>query len=427
MTTVKKVYTAFARIPAAALLGFAVAHVAIFAGLFRGIYAIPFSGTGLFYDYAGKVLSGGIPYRDFVMEYPPFALVFFTAPRILGESFRWYYVFYQTEVVVFDLVIVAALYAVARHWRLGEWRVLAVYTIVVLAVGPITLQQYDIFPATLSLLALVWFCRQRPVGAGAFLGLAIMTKVYPLLLAPVFVLLSARTRSYRNIHRAAVSCAATCIIVILPWLVSAPRSLGVLVSYHAKRGAQIESTYGSIALALHTLVGTRADAVVEAGAWSVAGPVPQALARASTLVLIVALGWCYASIWREGSRRTAEARTDILFVAQASALVLAASIAASKVFSPQYLIWVMPFMPFADSDRRKATWMLFALIGVLTYCIAPVLYPRLLRSDALAVALLVVRNGMWIWLIARLRADLRDTEALTSRPFALGSVDPARP
>ncbi|HEX3868368.1 MAG TPA: hypothetical protein VHV78_16500, partial [Gemmatimonadaceae bacterium] len=47
-----------------------VAHVAIFAGLFRGIYSMPFSGTGLYYDYAGKILAGHMPYRDFAAEYP---------------------------------------------------------------------------------------------------------------------------------------------------------------------------------------------------------------------------------------------------------------------------------------------------------------------------------------------------------------------
>jgi hypothetical protein len=58
-------------------------------GLFRGLYSIRYSGTGLFYEYAGRVLAGQLPYRDFFAEYPPLAIAIFTMPRMLGESFRW--------------------------------------------------------------------------------------------------------------------------------------------------------------------------------------------------------------------------------------------------------------------------------------------------------------------------------------------------
>ena len=147
------------------------------------------------------------------IEYPPFALVFFTLPRVIGASFRWYYVWYQVEVVVADLVVLALLYA-ARERGSAPWRVLLPYTALVLAVGPIALQQYDLFPAALTLVAVVASPRGATPPPGSLLALATMTKVYPALLAPVFLLLDDAPRSSPRIRRAAAVFAATCVIVL---------------------------------------------------------------------------------------------------------------------------------------------------------------------------------------------------------------------
>jgi hypothetical protein len=385
----------------------AAAHVTIFAGLFRGIYTMPFSGTGLYYEYAGRLLAGAVPYCDFVLEYPPFALVFFTLPRLLGESFRWYYVWFQVEVIVFDLIIVAALLAAARWWNLSVWRVLAIYTIAVLAVGPNILHQFDIFPAALSLFAVIWFGRRQYVGAGISLGLAIMTKAYPALLAPVFVLADWRAPSRRGVVRSAVACAATCVGVVLPWLIVAPKSLGVFVGYHAHRGIHLDSSYGSIALALHSMFITRAEVVHEFGSWDLAGVIPSAFAVASTIILLATVSWCCVIVYREAVRRGADAAGDVRFLAQASALVLAASLCASKVLTPSYLVWLLPLVPLVAGSRARATWVVFAAIGALTYYIYPVRYPALLQRQDGPVALLVVRNALLVALAVLLASGLR--------------------
>jgi uncharacterized membrane protein len=392
---------------AAQFLCCAAAHAAIFAGLFRGVYTMPFSGTGLYYDYAGKLLDGALPYRDFVLEYPPFALVFFSLPRLLGESFRWYYVWFQVEVVVFDLVIVAALLAAARWWNLSVWRVLAIYTVAVLAVGPNILHQFDIFPAALSLLAVIWFGRRQYVGAGISLGLAIMTKAYPALLAPVFVLAEWHAPSRRGVVRSAVACAAACVAAVLPWLILAPTSLGVFLGYHAHRGIHLDSSYGSIALALHSMFITQADVVHEFGSWDLAGPIPSAFARASTIILLATVLWCFVIVYREALRREAEAARDVRFLAHASALVLAASLCASKVLTPSYLVWLLPFVPLVAGRRARATWVVFAAIGALTYYIYPVRYPALLQRQDGPVALLVARSALLVVFAVLLGSGLR--------------------
>lgn len=371
--------------------GAALAHVAIFAGLFRGVYSIPYSGTGLFYEYGGRVLAGQLPYRDFFAEYPPLAIVFFTIPRLLGESFRWYYVWYQVEVVAADLLIVIALYLAARRWKLSTWRLIGAYTAAVLAVGPINLQQFDIFPAALSLFAVLRFASDDAIGAGVLLALAVMTKVYPILLAPMFVLL-AWQRNRRGIAKAIAAFVVTCVLVLLPWLMRGPASLRGMLSFHADRGTHLDSVYSTIAFAARSFGLTWVNVVYNFRSWNISGPVPDALARWSTFVLIGVLALMYAVIYRTARDRGPDSARDIRFAGHAAFVVLLAAMVASKVLSPQYLVWLTPFVPFVIGPRRVAVSVGVIVAGLLTYWLYPWRYDALLNRDTSAVALLAARN-----------------------------------
>ncbi len=372
--------------------GAALGHVAIFAGLFRGPYSIPFSGTGLFYDYGGRVLAGQLPYRDFFAEYPPLAIGFFTLPRILGDSFRWYYVWYQVEVIVADLLIVLALYLAARRWGPSPWRLIGLYTVAVLAVGPINLQQFDIFPAALSLFAVLRFAADDAIGSGVLLGLAVMTKVYPILFAPMFVLLAWR-QNRRGVVQAFAAFVVTCVLILLPWLLRDAGSLRGMLAFHAERGTHLDSVYSTIAFAGRNLGLGWVDVVYSFRSWNVSGPIPDALARGSTFVLLAVLATVYALIYHAARRRGPTAAHDVQFVGHGALAVLLVAIPASKVLSPQYLVWLTPFVPFVIGPRRTAVWVGVAVTGLLTYWLYPWRYQALLDRDSYALALLAARNA----------------------------------
>jgi hypothetical protein len=386
------------------LAGFVLAHVAIFAGLFRGVYSMPFSGTGLYYEYGSAVVAGQVPYRDVFVEYPPLALVFFTLPRILGASFRWFYVWYQVEVVVGDLAIVLMLYA-ARERETAPWRVLAPYTALVLAVGPITLQQYDIFPAALTLAAVVCHARRRDVAAWVFLALGTMAKVYPVLLAPVFFLLDDRPVAER-LRRAVIPFATTCVIILLPFLIIAPSSPLRMTSFHAERGIHLDSVYSTVAFAARTLGLSVVAIVYNFRSWNIAGPAASVLVRASTPLLVVALLSAYVFIGT-GARRLAGANRHVRIVATSASLVLLAGLVTSKVLSPQYLIWVLPLLPLNVRPWRWRIWTTFAAIGVLSYYIYPLHYDDLLARQPVGVIALAARNLALVALTLMVAASIR--------------------
>jgi Glycosyltransferase family 87 len=398
------------------LAGFVLAHIAIFAGVFRGVYTTPYSGTGLYYEYGSAIVAGHVPYRDVFVEYPPFALVFFTLPRMVGASFPWYYVWFQVEVVVGDLVVLVALY-VARERSTAPWRVLTPYTALLLAVGPITLQQYDIFPAAMTLVAVICYARGRDSVAWAVLAVATMTKVYPVLLAPVFLMLGEGPVAPR-IRRAAIVFVATCIVILLPLLVIAPSSLGRMMAFHSERGIHVESVYASVAFVARAVGLSIVGTVYTYRSWNIRGPAADVLARVATPVLAVSLVAAYAFISRH-ARRCASGATDIHTLATSSALVLLTGLVTSKVLSPQYLIWVLPILPLAVRPKRWLVWTLFAVVGLVTYYIYPLHYPELLALDPLAITTLAVRNSLLVTLTVLVAVSLRAacrTSAIVAEP-----------
>lgn len=370
---------------------FALAHVGIFAGLFRGLYSIPFSGTALYYDYAGKTLSGLLPYRDFVLEYPPLALGIFTLPRILGESFRWYYVFFQTEVIIADLVIVGALWFAARRFAMSPTRVLIAYTLGVLAVGPITLHQFDIFSAAFTTLAVVALARERSVLAAFWLALGVATKIYPILLAPLFVLVEWRRGRLRQIALAVAAFIATGLLTALPWLIRAPSSLLVMVNYHKDRGIHLDSTWASVAFILRAMRLTWINVQLQFQSWQIGGPATDVLVPLSSLVLFGVLAYSYRWIFQ---RVRGSPSIDLEFLARASAVVLLGAMAASKVFSPQYLFWPVPFLALLDLERERIVHALFVVVGLLTYWVYPFHYPALIDRYPLPITAIIVRNAL---------------------------------
>jgi uncharacterized membrane protein len=285
--------------------------------------------------------------------------------------------------------------------------VLTAYTALLLAVGPITLQQYDLFPATFALLAVVAYADARDGWAWAFLALGTMAKVYPILLAPVFLMLDERATLRGRTMRAAIAFGATCVIVLLPLLLVAPTSVARMVAYHTGRGIQVESLYSSLALVANSLGWGDIGSVFSFGSYNVTGHVVDLLAKLSTPLLLVALLVAYAVVFRRSSQLLTDHRRDVNILATSSALVLLAGLVTSKVLSPQYLIWLLPLLPLTVRPGRRLVWGVFAAAGVATYYIYPLHYDDLIGRVPSAIAVLAARNLLLLILLVIVARSLR--------------------
>jgi len=319
-------------------------------GLFR---AARFRDVHLYQRYTESLLNGHVPYRDFFMEYPPGALAVFLPPAAATSAH--YNAAFKALMALLGaaaLVLVAFLLV-----RLGAtvsrlWVAVLLVAASPVALGPISLNTYDAWPAVLTVAALALLLARRDILAFAVLGVAFAAKVYPVVLLPVALVWTWRTRGRRPALVGFGAFAAVALAIALPFLVLAPHGLIESFRAQAARGLQIESLGAQLLVAadhlgLYTV--TVAHHTSGAVSYDLRGSLPQALGAICSALQLAAVGlvaWLYAR-GRDEERR--------LVVAFAAAV--AGFLAFTRFFSPQYLVWVVPLVVLVES---AAAWALLA-------------------------------------------------------------------
>ncbi len=379
-------------------------HVLLFAWFFPRIWTMRFSGIGLFFDYGTRIVRGALPYRDFPAEYPPLAMALFAAPQLVASGLASYFTVFVGILLVADLLALGLIATESRRAGSPPARALGAYTLALVAIGPIAIHQYDLVPAVVTVGALACAARGRATAAGALLAAGVLLKLWPLLAAPVLLLGYLRDRDWRSVWRAAAGGAVVAFAVLLPWLVGGAGSLARMVGYHTGRGLQVESSFASVLLALGALRRAPPPLAFGAGAWNLAGPAADRLAALSGLAMMGLVAAALAWAWR----RLPPGRPGAPWFARSALLVLLAALLASKVLSPQYLLWLLPFVALAAATapprRGLGILLLFMVIGALTHYVFPSHYAQLLRGAIPATLALLLRNVLLALLAALVAA-----------------------
>ena len=322
-----------------------------------------------FWKNAEPLFNGEVP----VMEYPPFALVFFAIPRLFADTAWGYNVAYVAEVLVFMVVGLLLVSKLAERMGHDQKKAMLVYAILMLLMLEFVVDRYDIFPAFLTLASFYMFASKRHGCACLLLAVGAMTKLYPAVLFPLYLLYLAYGRQWRD---AAVSCAAflgTCVLIVgVAWLIN-PELITNFLSYHTDRPLQIESVPASVVYLLSmfglTDVWIQPFADPDSfGSDNLIGPLPDAVASVMMplmVVLILAVYAYYAVLRHRGVRDD-----DLRLIGLAAVAVLMLFMVANKVFSSQYLIWAIAPIAFVVASRdtgfeRRLLW-LSVLVLVLT-------------------------------------------------------------
>ena len=350
--------------------------------------------------YADKLFQGQIPYRDFLPEYPPLALVAFALPRLLvggaalsNDQFR---TLFLLENLLFVWIIAAATLSIALVTRYPLRRATLALTLFVLILSPFLGWRFDLFPAMLTALGLLALVRGQAGFGGGWLGLGVAAKLYPLVLGPIAALDNAVARTWRSLIGLVFGAVLAVAVTVLPFLLLEPAGLLHFLSYHEERGIQIESLAGGIVCLARIFGLTDVDRVFNYGAWHLVSPWATVLLPWLTPLLVILYAVIYVIAWR--SRRqigqTATHGIATLREQRAVWLVLACCVAllvfmtTNKVFSPQYLAWLLPFAALLTPRQIG----LFALICGLTVIIFPFGYDALVAFVPWAVVILNLRN-----------------------------------
>jgi len=341
--------------PAAAAVPVYLAACAVpDGGLFR---AERFRDVHLYQGFAEAVFDGRVPYRDFFMEYPPGALAVFLPPAAFGSS---HYI--DAFKCLMALCGVATLFLVATLLvRVGVpatrlWAGVLLFALSPLALGPISLNTYDAWPALLTVAALSLLLAGRDVAAFALLGAAFAAKVYPVVLIPPAAIFVWRLRGRASALRGLAAFVAVAVLFLVPFVVLAPHGLAESFRAQAARSLQVESLAGSL-LAAADRTGVYSATVVHrtghAISYDLVGSLPETLAVLSSIaqaLAVITVAWLFL-----------RGRDDPRRLALAFAAAIAGFLAFTRFFSPQYLVWLLPFVPLLE----PAAWVVTATALVL--------------------------------------------------------------
>jgi hypothetical protein len=290
--------------------------------------------VALYGHYAHEMTGGHWPYRDFFDEYPVLAQPLFFVVRVLPGPFATSFKWTMTACGVAAILLMVAAYR-GSNTRLAAAALVAGFA--PLLVGPVFLNTYDLFPAALTVGAVAALVAGRERTAYVVLALAIAAKIYPIVLAPIF-LWEAWERG--ALRRAIVWVGGVLVLVHLPFAVMGPGGLRFSYWLQLKRNLEVESLGGGILLVLDRLGLYTPTLKDEApGSRDVVGTLPSAVGVVSTLVVVAAVALVtllYVRGLYVGGRR------DRLLGAAAA---VTAFVAFSKVLSPQYLTWLVPLVP----------------------------------------------------------------------------------
>jgi hypothetical protein len=358
----------------------------------------------IYYRDSLQLLLGRMPYRDFALEYPPLALLPFALPRLVTFGQQLDFVGYVWLFLIQNAIFSTLIALVVAHIRglRAAGPALALYALLVGVSAPLLPWRYDLFPALLTALALLSLVRQRPGWAGIWLGLGVAAKLYPAVLLLVFGAYYLAGKNRPALLRLALGSAGALAVTLLPFVLIAPAPLLSFLRYHELRGLQLESLPAGVIVLAHVLGLTTARLEFNYGALHVASPLAGAVLSWLPVVFVVLFG----AVLISGLARFCEEQatggrvTNDSLVAYAVAALLT-FIITNKVFSPQYMIWLLPFAPLL---RLRQASVLLAICA-LTIMLFPFNYDHLLHMKLLPVLLLNLRNLLTVVLLGWLLLD----------------------
>ncbi len=174
------------------------------------------------------------------------------------------------------------------------------------------------------------WARDRPLLTGVLIGLGTATKLYPLFLLGGVLVLCLRDRRLRPGALAVAGTAGGWFVANLPALLSGPAQWKVFWSFNAERGADLGS--------LWLVVQQARDTVAHPFAFE-----PHTINVVSWLFFGA---WC-VGVALVGLRAPATPR-----LAQLGFLVVAGFLLVNKVYSPQYVLWLLPLAVLARPRWR---------------------------------------------------------------------------
>lgn len=245
---------------------------------------------------------------------------------------------------------------------------LIIYSFLLLCVGPIVLYRFEILVILAMIAALLCYQKHDFTGSAIMLGIGTITKLYPLLLLPYFLILTFKQRGVYSSLKYFGVFVVTIIVVTLFYFFITQTSLKELVfslDFHKDKPVGLESPMAAFHHLVHFInTGMGAPIVARHNTWGVEDTYLLLPMPILTYLWIVPVGLMY--LWLLLSKTK---QANFLFVVT----FLSSFFVFSKLFTPQYWLWVLFLLPFLPI-RSPIYWVL-VVIAALATAIIQFIYP----------------------------------------------------
>jgi uncharacterized membrane protein len=231
-------------------------------------------------------------------------------------------VFWCVNAVGFFLIFMLAIIALVRAQRRRPWDAMFVAASPMVALC--TFINWDMLALGCVAGALWAWSRRRPIWAGVFLGLGTAAKLYPLLLIGPLLILCLRERKLNTWMKMTMAGLVVWLIIDVPVYLWSSTEFLWFWRFNADRGPD----YGSLWLLAEIFGHGASPHTVNVTTWFVFGVVCAAIAMLGLLA----------------PRRPR--------VAQLMFLVVLGFLLINKVYSPQYVLWLLPLAALARPRWR---------------------------------------------------------------------------
>jgi uncharacterized membrane protein len=249
---------------------------------------------------------------------------------------------------------------------------------------------WDLWAIATMMLAIYWFDRKQYLYSSLIMGLSISTKFLPVFLLIPIAFILWRDAKVKELVKYVAVLAATWLVINLPFALTTPTGWWRFYKLNLERGAD----WGSFWLALQQLGFSLTN-----------------LNYLSILLLLIALTTVALLLFELKYTPT---------LASVAFIVLASVMLASKVYSPQYVLWLTPLAAIALTNKKDlhAFWLWQATEVIYHVAIwqhiASVTGAKLGLAAAPYAVLTLVRIGGTIYLmvvLARRALQARNTHS----------------
>jgi glycosyl transferase family 87 len=298
------------------------------------------------------------PFHRLPYEYPLLSLAAFSLG--LTAPTAWY----QFAFAMWMLLIATVIYFVLKKTRSFS---AAIAFVIYLVFGSLAIaaSRFDLIPACLILGAVILAGRAKWKWAYALLALATLFKIFPVVLVVPFLIAqqmqsSDKWYSWHRWSALGVYIGICAVVTLLSLALNIADTLSP-IGYFFNRPVQVESVPATL-LWLGSFFGYPLHFIRSFGSANVISSLSHIVSLLSSLCLVIGLLYTFWLQWR--------GKLDIYAACLLTVLII---LITGKVFSPQYLVWIIPLVAFVGKANWK--WLIsWAIVGLLTTWIWPIMY-----------------------------------------------------